>query len=107
MEGLLVEIFLIAVLILINGYLAGTEIAVVTARKSHIKQMAESGNKSARIFLKLKEEPDRFLATIQIGITVIGVLASAIGGATAIEVIKPAFKKSPSGPSPLPVIPSR
>jgi putative hemolysin len=97
MQELFWEIFLIAVLILFNGYLAGTEIAVVTARKSHIKQIAESGNEKARIFLRLKEEPDRFLATIQIGITVVGVLASAIGGATAIEVLKPAIQDVPVG----------
>src|SRR4030043_2334052 len=95
MEQLLYEAFLIAILILINGYLSGTEIAVVTARKSHIKHMAESGRRNAKIFLKLKEEPDRFLATIQIGITVCGVLASAIGGAAAIEVIKPAIQDIP------------
>jgi CBS domain containing-hemolysin-like protein len=95
MQGLLGEIFLIALLILFNGYLAGTEIAVVTAKKSHIKQMAERGKKNAAIFLRLKEEPDRFLATIQIGITVVGVLASAVGGATAIEVLKPAIQDVP------------
>jgi putative hemolysin len=64
MEGLFFEIFLITILILLNGYLAGTEIAVVTARKSYIKQMAEKGHKSAKRLLRLKEEPDRFLATI-------------------------------------------
>jgi len=95
MQGMFWEIILIAVLILLNGYLAGTEIAVVTARKSRIKQMAESGNKKARIFLRLKEEPDRFLATIQIGITVVSVLASAIGGAAAIEVLKPSIQDIP------------
>jgi len=95
MQELFWEIFLIAMLILFNGYLAGTEIAVVTARKSHIKEMAERGKKNAKIFLKLKEEPDRFLATIQIGITVVGVLASAVGGATAIEVLKPAIQDVP------------
>jgi putative hemolysin len=95
MGEFLTEILIIGILILLNGYLAGTEIAVVTARKSHIKQMAESGKASAKIFLRLKEEPERFLATIQIGITVVGVLASAIGGATAIEIIKPALQKVP------------
>jgi magnesium and cobalt exporter, CNNM family len=95
MEGLLVEALFIAVLILLNGYLAGTEIAVVTARKSNIKQLAESGNRSAKAFLKLKEEPDRFLATIQIGITGVGVLASAVGGAAAIKAIKPALQAIP------------
>ena len=95
MEGLFLEVFLIALLILLNGYLAGTEIAVVTARKSTIKQMAERGERNAKIFLKLKEEPDRFLATIQIGITTVGVLASAVGGAAAVKVIKPALQAVP------------
>jgi putative hemolysin len=95
MENVFFEIFLIAILILLNGYLAGTEIAVVTARKSHIKQMAESGKKSAKAFLRLKEEPDRFLATIQIGITGVGVLASAVGGVAAIKAIKPVLQSVP------------
>src|SRR4030066_972065 len=95
MQELFFEAFLIAILILLNGYLAGTEIAVVTARKSHIKQMALSGKRNAKIFLKLKEEPDRFLATIQIGITSVSVLASAVGGARAVKVIEPALQLVP------------
>ncbi len=95
MEDLLHEIFLISILILFNGYLSGTEIAVVTARKSRIQQMAESGRRNAKIFLRLKEEPDRFLATIQIGITTVGVLASAVGGATAVKIIKPLLQGLP------------
>jgi putative hemolysin len=95
MEVLITEVFLIAILILLNGYLAGTEIAVVTARRSHIKQLAESGKKNAKIFLKLREEPDRFLATIQIGITTVSVLASAVGGAAAVKVIKPTLQAVP------------
>jgi putative hemolysin len=95
MEGLFLEVFLIAILILLNGYLAGTEIAVVTARKSNIKQMAESGKRNAKIFLRLKEESDRFLATIQIGITTVGVLASAIGGAASVKVLEPLLKEVP------------
>jgi putative hemolysin len=95
MQGLFFEVFLIAILILLNGYLAGTEIAFVTARKSQIKQMAESGKRNAKIFLRLKEEPDRFLATIQIGITTVGVLASAIGGAASVKVLEPLLKEIP------------
>ena len=95
MQELFFEAFLIAILILLNGYLAGTEIAVVTARKSKIKQLAESGKRNAMIFLKLKEEPNRFLATIQIGITLMGVLASAIGGAASVKVIGPLLKEVP------------
>jgi putative hemolysin len=95
MQELLFEILFIGILILLNGYLAGTEIAVVTARKSHIKHLAESGKRNAKIFLKLKEEPDRFLATIQIGITGVSVLASAVGGAAAVKVIKPTLQAVP------------
>jgi len=95
MEGIFLEILLVLVLILLNGYLAGAEIAVVTARKSHIEHMAESGRRNAITFLKLKEEPDRFLATIQIGITTMGVLASAIGGATSVRVIEPLLRAVP------------
>lgn len=98
MEGLLLEAFFIAILILLNGFLSGTEIAVVTARKSAIRQMAEEGKRNAKILLKLKEEPNRFLATIQIGITVVGVLASAVGGATAVRVIEPALREVPLRP---------
>lgn len=95
MQELLFEIFFIGILILLNGYLAGTEIAVVTARKSRIQQMVESGKTNARILLRLKEEPDRFLATIQIGITGVSVLAAAVGGAAAVKVIKPALQIVP------------
>jgi len=95
MQQLLGELFFIAILILLNGYLAGTEIAVVTARKSQIQRMAESGKRNAEILLRLKENPDRFLATIQIGITGVSVLASAVGGAAAVEVIKPALQMVP------------
>ena len=95
MQSIFLEIFLIALLILLSGFFAGTEIAVVTARKSHIKHMVESGKRNARIFLRLKEEPDRFLATIQIGITTMGVLASAIGGAASVKVLEPLLKEVP------------
>ena len=95
MQGLLSEALFIAFLIFLNGYLAGTEIAVVTAGKNRIREMAASGHRSARLFLKLKEEPDRFLATIQIGITGVGVLASAVGGAAAVKVIKPFLQEIP------------
>jgi putative hemolysin len=98
MEGLFFEAILIAVLILLNGYLAGTEIAFVTARRSAIQQLAESGRRNAKIFLKLKEEPDRFLATVQIGVTAVNVLASAVGGAAAVKVLMPALRSVPFKP---------
>lgn len=89
------DILLIIIFISLNGIFAAAEIAVVTARKSRLKQLMEEGNTSASILHKFKEEPDRFLATIQIAITFAGVIASAIGGATAIEVLKPAIREIP------------
>ncbi len=82
MEGVALEIILLLFLILINGLFAMSEFAVVSARKSRLQQLAEKGNERARDALDLAEHPDRFLATIQIGITLVGTLAGAIGGAT-------------------------
>jgi putative hemolysin len=89
------EIFLIAIFILINGFFAASEIAVVTIRRTRVKQLVEEGRRNADILNKLRESPDRFLATIQIGVTLAGALASAIGGAAAVEVIKPILKEIP------------
>jgi putative hemolysin len=89
------DIVLIIIFIFLNGLFAATEISVVTVRKSRIKQLLEEGNKTAAILNKFKEEPDRFLATTQIAVTLIGVLAAAIGGAAAIEIIKPAIRELP------------
>jgi putative hemolysin len=89
------DIFLISIFIVLNGLFAAAEIAVVTARRSRIKQLMEEGNKNAKILFQFKEEPDRFLATIQIGITLGSVLASAIGGAAAVQNIKPIISEIP------------
>ncbi len=89
------EILLISIFILINGFFAASEIAVVTIRRTRVKQLVEEGKKNAEILNKLRESPDRFLATIQIGVTLAGALASAIGGAAAVEVIKPVLKTVP------------
>lgn len=89
------EIFLISIFILINGFFAASEIAVVTIRRTRVKQLVEEKKRNAEILDKLKESPDRFLATIQIGVTLAGALASAIGGVAAAEVIKPVLKTIP------------
>jgi len=78
----LLEIILLLFLIVLNGLFAMSEFALVSARKSRLQPLADNGNESARTALELVEHPDRFLATIQIGITLIGTLAGAIGGAT-------------------------
>jgi putative hemolysin len=76
------EVLVIFLLILLNGVFAMSEMAVVSARKSRLHQWAEAGNAKARIALELANAPNQFLSTVQVGITLIGILAGAFGGAT-------------------------
>ncbi len=80
MSTILTEIFLILLLLLANGVFAMTEIAVVSSRKARIKKLADEGSPRAKTALQLVEDPTRFLSTVQIGITLIGTLAGAVGG---------------------------
>lgn len=79
------EITIIIVLILLNGVFALSEIAIISARKVRLQQIADSGERGAAEALKLASSPGVFLATVQIGITLIGVLAGALSGATIAE----------------------
>src|SRR4030067_2525103 len=85
------EIILILILIVANGFFAISEIALVAARKSKIRQLAESGDKKAQVAQKLQEDPNLFLATVQIGITLVGTLAAVVGGARIVSVLKAVF----------------
>ncbi|MCX8028245.1 MAG: hemolysin family protein [Thermodesulfovibrionales bacterium] len=89
------DILLIGIFILFNGFFAAAEIAVVTIRRSRLNQLVEEGKENAKILKKLRENPEHFLATIQIGVTLAGAIASAIGGAIAVEVIKPILSELP------------
>jgi putative hemolysin len=89
------EAALIFVLILANGFFAASEIAMIATRKSRIDALLEKGVKSAAAVARLKNDPDRFLATVQIGITIVSSLASAIGGAAAIGSLKPFIESLP------------
>lgn len=82
MPPTLIEILVIFLLLVLNGVFSMTEIALVSARKVRLQQRAEEGDRSARDALDLAENPNRLLSTIQIGITLIGVLTGALGGAT-------------------------
>ncbi|MDO9627427.1 MAG: hemolysin family protein [Methanobacteriaceae archaeon] len=82
MSNLFLEIFAIGMLILLNGMLAMSEIAVISSRKIKLQKMSQDGNKGADITLELLESPNQFLSAVQIGITLIGILAGAFGGAT-------------------------
>ena len=81
------EILLIVLLIFANGVFAMSEMAVVSSRKARLQQLANAGDARARAALELAVAPDRFLSTVQIGITLVGILAGAFGGATIAEQI--------------------
>jgi putative hemolysin len=89
------ELLILFLLILLNGVFAMAEIALVSARKSRLESLAEQGKRSARIALRLAKAPNRFLATVQIGITLVGILAGAIGGATLAEAIAMGIQQVP------------
>ena len=94
-ESFWLELVLIFFLILANGFFAASEIAIIATRKTRIDSLVEKGVRSATLLARLKDDPDRFLATVQIGVTVVGTLASAIGGAAAIEFLKPLIQSLP------------
>src|SRR5690606_2863553 len=79
---LLTEILIVVVLILVNGALAMSELAVVSSRSARLKVLADQGNMGAAAAIKLGEEPGRFLSSVQIGITLVGILSGAFSGAT-------------------------
>ncbi|RLS49499.1 MAG: HlyC/CorC family transporter [Planctomycetota bacterium] len=74
------ECLLVLVLILANGFFSGAEMAIVASRRGRLRQMAEAGDAAAKTALELASSPDRFLPTVQIGITLVGTLAAAYGG---------------------------
>lgn len=100
---MLVEIFAILLLILANGLFAMSEMAMVSARKARLEQWAEEGNGRARAALALSQAPNRFLSTVQIGITLVGILSGAFGGATLAERVGAQLSRVPwigdSGPA--------
>lgn len=79
MNPIVLETFLIFFHLLANGVFAMTEIAIVSSRKSRLQAMANRGSTGAAKALQLAESPNRFLSTIQIGITLVGIVAGAIG----------------------------
>jgi len=95
LETIAVELIVIFFLILANGFFSGSELAIISARKSTIARLVAEGNSRAMVVEKLQNDPHRFLATVQIGVTVVGSLASAVGGATAVEYLKPLLDSAP------------
>ncbi len=89
------EILLILVLIVANGVFSGSEIAIVSARRVRLEQMANQGNRRAAVALRLATSPNDLLSTVQIGITLIGILSGAVGGATLSGRLKPLIDAIP------------
>src|SRR5690606_41352672 len=79
---LAIAIAVVLLLVVLNGLFSMTELAVVSSRKSRLQSRAERGDKGAKAALNLAEEPTRFLSAVQVGITLIGILAGAYGQAT-------------------------
>jgi len=89
----MIEILIILLLLLINGLFAMSEIALVSSRKSKLEKMAAEGSKGAEKALQLLLEPEKFLSTVQIGITLVGIIAGAYGGETLTAQLKPSIEK--------------
>ncbi len=87
---------MILLLVLANGIFAMAEMAVVSARKARLRQMAEDQQGGAAAALALAENPHEFLSTVQIGITLIGTLAGAFGGATLAEELQASLQRVPA-----------
>ena len=95
MGGVWFEIVIILLLVLANGVFSMAEIAVVAARKVRLQQRAEEGDHRAKVALDLAQSPAQFLSTVQVGITLIGILAGAYGGATIAEPLSAIVARVP------------
>jgi putative hemolysin len=92
---LVAELAVILALVLANAVFAGAEIALVATRRTRVEQLANEGRSGARAVLALRRNPERFLATVQVGITVVSAAAAAIGGASLAGRIEPLLERVP------------
>ena len=95
MSAIALELFAILMLIVANGVFSGAEIAVVSSRRVRLEQQAAKGDRQARAALRLASDPNAFLSTVQIGITLIGILSGALGGATLAGRLRPLLDAVP------------
>lgn len=89
------EVVIILALILANGVFAGTELAILGAKRGRLEQQADAGNPGAKAAIKLQDDPNRFLSAVQVGITLIGILTGAFGGARIAGQVAPALQNLP------------
>jgi putative hemolysin len=90
------ELLIILALTLANGFFSGSEIAIVSARRGRLEARAKTGSRRAQQAIQLQENPDRFLATVQVGITLIGTFSAAFGGARIGDILTIWFKGIPA-----------
>ena len=90
------EIKIIFVLIVINGFSSMAEMAIVSSKAVHLKNLPKGGDSMAQSAYRLQQQPDQFFSTVQIGITLVGIFTGAYGGATLAETIAAALAVFPA-----------
>jgi putative hemolysin len=96
MGALGTELLIVLILTLANGFFAASEISIVSARRSRLEQQAADGSRGATQAIALADQPDRFLATVQVGISLIGTFSAAFGGARIGDILTTWFKTIPA-----------
>lgn len=89
MDTVLVEVLVIFLMIVLNGFFACSEFAIISVRKSLIAQLVDDGDERAILIEELQKDPHRLLALVQIGVTVTGATASTVGGIIAVDYLRP------------------
>ena len=89
------DFLIILILILINGFFAAAEIALISIRKGRIKALIEEGNARAKIISRLQGDPDRLFATVQVGVTLVGAIVGVFGGSSFKEKLEPLISQIP------------
>ena len=95
MDGIIEEIAIILFLILLNGFFAGSEAALLAVRPSRIKELIKRGRPGARVVEKFKKHPEPFLSTVQVGVTLVGTLASVVSGVRVVAFLIPRIQQMP------------
>ncbi len=89
------DILIILALILVNGLFAMSEIAVVSSKRIRLQKLADHGSRGAKAAIELSDSPSRFLSTIQVGITLIGIFNGAFGEASLVAQLIPKLEQLP------------
>jgi putative hemolysin len=94
--SIVTEVVVVVALVLANAAFAGAEVAILAVRRTRLVELADEGSGTARLLLAMRKAPERFLATIQIGITVVSVAAGAFGGATLAQALAQVLQRTPA-----------